>query len=174
MTKPLLAEFSDAESLVSAAIRLKQQGHQLLDAFTPFRLQDLDDVLPVRPPRVRLAMLFGGLAMAAFAYFLQWYSSVIDYPLNTGGRPLNSWPVFVLVPFEVGMLAAALCGFAAFLWNCRLPCLYHPIFDTTGFARATQDRFFLLANQTDEEERSASLREAMKSSGALTVVEQGS
>ena len=60
MTKPLLAEFSDAESLVSAAIRLKQQGHQLLDAFTPFRLPDLDDVLPVRPPRVRLAMLFGG------------------------------------------------------------------------------------------------------------------
>jgi len=174
MTKPLLAEFSDAESLVSAAIRLKQQGHQLLDAFTPFRLPDLDDVLPVRAPRVRLAMLFGGLAMAAFAYFLQWYSSVIDYPLNVGGRPLNSWPVFLLVPFEVGMLAAALSGFAAFLWICRLPRLHHPVFDTTDFARATQDRFFLLAAQTAEEDRDASLRDALRQAGALAVREQGS
>jgi hypothetical protein len=174
MTKPLLAEFSDAETLIRAAACLRGEGHQLLDAFTPFRLPELDGLLPVRPPRVRFAMLFGGLAMAAFAYLLQWYSSVIDYPLNTGGRPLNSWPVFLLVPFEVGMLAAALSGFVAFLWNCGLPCLHHPVFDTTDFARATQDRFFLLAAQTGEEERSASLRETLKRSGALAVLEQGS
>lgn len=173
MTKPLLAEFSDAESLIRAATRLRGDGHQLLDAFTPFHLPELDSILPARAPRVRPSMLAGGLAMAAFAYFLQWYSSVVDYPLNTGGRPLNSWPVFLLVPFEVGMLAAALSGFVAFLWNCRLPCLYHPVFDTTDFARATQDRFFLLA-QSGEEERSAALREALKHSGALAVLEQGS
>ena len=71
-------------------------------------------------------------------------------------------------------MAAALSGFAAFLWNCRLPCLYHPLFDTTDFSRATQDRFFLLAAQSDEEGRSASLRETLKSAGALTVMEQGS
>ncbi|MEH6953103.1 DUF3341 domain-containing protein (plasmid) [Nitrobacter sp. NHB1] len=174
MTKPLIAEFSDADSLISAAVRLKREGHQLLDAFTPFRLPELDSILIVKPSRIRLSMLVGGLAMAAFAYFLQWYSSVIDYPLNTGGRPFNSWPVFLLVPFEVGMLTAALSGFAAFLWTCRLPRLYHPVFDTTDFARATQDRFFLLAAQTGKEERSASLRELLKHSGALAVREQGS
>jgi len=174
VTKPLIAEFSDADSLVSAAIGLKQEGHQLLDAFTPFRVPELDDVIPVRGGRVRLAMLLGGLAMAAFAYFLQWYSSVINYPLNTGGRPFHSWPVFLLVPFEIGMLAAWLSGFVAFLWNCRLPSLYHPVFDTTNFARATQDRFFLLAAQTADEERGASLRETLKRSGALTVLEEGS
>ena len=174
MTQPIIAEFSDADSLISAAVRLKQEGHQLLDAFTPFRLPELDSILTAKPSRIRLSMLVGGLAMAAFAYFLQWYSSVIDYPLNTGGRPLNSWPVFLLVPFEVGMLAAALSGLAAFLWTCRLPRLYHPVFDTTGFARATQDRFFLLAAQTNKEERSASLRQLLKHSGALAVREQGS
>jgi len=174
MTKPLVAEFSDADRLISAAIRLKQEGHQLLDAFTPFRLPELDSILAMKPNRVRLAMLLGGLAIAAFAYLLQWYSSVIDYPLNTGGRPLHSWPVFLLVPFEVGMLAAALSGFVAFLWNCRLPCLYHPVFDTSNIDRATQDRFFLLAAETGDQERSASLREALKSLGALTVVEEGS
>ena len=174
MTKPLVAEFSDPDSLIGAALRLKREGHQLLDTFTPFRLPELDDILPVKPPRIPLSMLLGGLAMAGFAYFLQWYSSVIDYPLNVGGRPLNSWPAFLLVPFEVGMLAAALSGLAAFLWTCRLPRLYHPIFDTTDFARATQDRFFLLAAQTAEEERRASLRELLKQAGALAVREQGS
>lgn len=173
MTKPLVAEFSDADSLIGAAILLKQEGHQLLDAFTPFRLPELDDILAMKPLRVRLAMLLGGSAVGAFAYLLQWYSSVIDYPLNTGGRPLHSWPVFLLVPFEVGMLAAALTGFVAFLWNCRLPCLYHPIFDTTDFTRASQDRFFLLTAQTDEEARSASLRTALEHLGALRVLEEG-
>ena len=57
MTKPLVAEFSDAESLIRAAARLRREGHQLLDAFTPFRLPELDGILPVKPPRVRLAML---------------------------------------------------------------------------------------------------------------------
>jgi hypothetical protein len=174
MTKPLIAEFSDADSLIRAAACLKREGHQLLDAFTPFRLPELDNILAVKPSGIRPSMLAGGLAMAAFAYFLQWYSSVIDYPLNTGGRPLNSWPVFLLVPFEVGMLTAALSGLAAFLWTCRLPCLHHPVFDTTGFARATQDRFFLLAAQTGKEVRSAALRELLKQSGALAVREQGS
>lgn len=174
MTKPLVAEFDDPETLIRAAACLKRDGHQLLDAFTPFHLKELDDILAVRPTQVRLSMLLGGLAMAVFAYFLQWYSSVINYPLNVGGRPLNSWPVFLLVPFEVGMLAAALSGFVVFLWSCGLPRLHHPVFDTTGFARATQDRFFLLAAQSDEEERSASLRAALVNAGALSVLEQGS
>jgi Protein of unknown function (DUF3341) len=174
VTKPLVAEFANAETLIRAATRLRLDGHLLLDAFTPFRLLELDDIMMVRLPRVRLPMLLGGLAVALFAYFLQWYSSVVDYPLNAGGRPLNSWPVFLLVPFEVGMFAAALSGLIAFFWYCRLPALHHPIFDTSGFERATQDRFFLLAAQTEEEERNASLRHTLKDCGALNVREQGS
>jgi hypothetical protein len=174
MIKPLVAEFGDAETLIQAATCLRRDGHLLLDAFTPFRLPELDDIMMVRLPRVRVSMLLGGSVMALFAYFLQWYSSVVNYPLNVGGRPLNSWPVFLLVPFEVGMFAAALSGLIAFLWHCRLPALYHPIFDTTGLERATQDRFFLLAAQTEEEQRNASLRHALERWGALNVREQGS
>jgi len=173
MSKPIVAEFSDAKRLLEAATQLHQNGHAVLDAYTPFRVPELDELLPHRPPRVRLAMLVAGVAVAALAYGLQWYSAVIDYPINTGGRPLNSWPVFLLVPFEVGMLAAAVSGFIAFLWYCRLPRLYDPVFDTTGIARATQDRFFLVAAQTEEEERTASLRETLSRAGALRVVEAG-
>src|SRR3954471_5318137 len=98
MSKPLVAEFSDPDGLLKAAMQLHQNGHTLLDACTPFRVPELDELLPRSPQRVRLPMLVAGLAVAAFAYALQWYSAVIDYPINTGGRPPNSWPVFLLVP----------------------------------------------------------------------------
>ena len=94
--------------------------------------------------------------VAAFAFGLQWYSAVIAYPINSGGRPLNSWQVFWLVPFEVGVFAAALCGVIALFWSCGLPRLHHPLFEIPGFERATQDRFFLLA--TPETERRSGAR----------------
>ena len=92
--------------------------------------------------------------VAVLAFGLQWYSAVIDYPLNSGGRPLNSWQVFLLVPFEVGVFAAALCGVVALLWSCGLPRLHHPLFEVPGFERATQDRFFLLAAAGENDDRS--------------------
>ena len=110
----------------------------------PTRSKGSPSELGIAPSRIRYVMLAGGLVVAAFAFSLQWYSAVIDYPINSGGRPLNSWQVFLLVPFEVGVFAAALCGVVAFLWSCGLPRLHHPLFEVPGFERATQDRFFLL------------------------------
>ena len=115
MTGPLLAEFRDPETLQHAVGRVKQAHHRALDAFTPYPVEGLAEELAVEPSRIRTVMLAGGLLVAAFAFALQWYSAVIDYPINSGGRPLNSWQVFWLVPFEVGMFAAALCGVIALL-----------------------------------------------------------
>jgi hypothetical protein len=99
---------------------------------------------------------------------MQWYSAVVDYPLNVGGRPLDSWPVFLLVPFEVGMLLAALSGFVAFLWSCGLPRLHDPLFALPSFERATQDRFFLLAEAAPKR-AAGGLRRAFEQSGAAAV-----
>jgi hypothetical protein len=170
MSGPLLAEFGDADGLLRAARRISRDGHHMIDALTPFPLPELDEVLDIKPSRIRIAMLIAGFGMAAFGYWLQWYSAVIDYPLNVGGRPLNSWPVFLIVPFEVGMLAAAIAGFVAFLVSCGLPSLHHPVFDVTGIERATQDRFFLLAEQAKAGPPN-NLRHLLEHLGALTVTE---
>jgi hypothetical protein len=170
MTAPLLAEYRDPETLRRALARVKQGGHRALDAFTPYPLEDLDQELEISPSRIRYAMLAGGLTAAAFALGLQWYSALIAYPLNSGGRPLNSWQVFLLVPFEVGVFAAALCGVIAFLWSCGLPRLHHPLFEIGGFERATQDRFFLLA-AAEHDEAALGLRHALEAAGAVVVTE---
>ena len=116
-------------------------------------------------------MLAGGVIAAAFAFGLQCYSAVIDYPLNSGGRPLFSWQVFLLVPFEVGIFAAALSGVIALLWSCGLPALHHPLFEIPGFERATQDHFFLLAQAKLDDGAALDLRHVLETSGAVVVTE---
>jgi hypothetical protein len=75
---------------------------------------------------------------------MQWYSAVIDYPINSGGRPLNSWPAFLIVPYETTILSAAITGVLGWLWMCGLPKLNHPLFDAPVTLRATQDRYLLV------------------------------
>lgn len=170
MTFSYLVEFTDADTLVRAARQIKTAGYKPVDAFTPFPIHELSEVLDMEPSCIRWTMLIGGLSLAAFAYGLQWWSAAHAYPLNVGGRPLNSWPTFLLVPFEVGMLAAALAGLIAFFWQCSLPRLYHPLFDVAGFERASQDRFFLLVREiTGTQGRD--LHELSLASGALNVSE---
>jgi hypothetical protein len=101
---------------------------------------------------------------------MQWYSAVVDYPINVGGRALHSWPVFLLVPFEVGMLAAALAGFIAFLMGCGLPRLHHAVFNVAGIERASQEHFFLLAEQATSKPPN-DLRHLLEGAGALAVTE---
>ena len=76
-------------------------------------------------------------------------SAVINYPYNSGGRPLDAWPAFMLVPFATGILVAAIAGFAAFLIETGLPRLHHPLFAVEGFERASQDRFVLALEPPD-------------------------
>jgi len=169
MTRQYIAEFGAPEQLLGAARQLRRDDHILLDAFTPFPVAELDDILALKPSNIRWTMLASGVFMAALAYWLQWYSAVVDYPLNVGGRPLHSWPVFLLAPFEVGILTAVVSGFVALLWNCALPRLHHPVFEIAGFERASQNRFFLLAAEADEDQ--GSLRQALERAGALSVSE---
>jgi hypothetical protein len=170
MTTLLMAEFDRSDRLIEAASALCEDGFAVVDAFTPFPIPEIEVFIDRDPSPLRTVMLAAGLAVAGVAFSLQWYSAAVAYPLNSGGRPLNSWPVFLLVPFEVGVLAAAIAGLCVLLWHCDLPRLHHPVFDIVGFERATQDRFFLLVSDAVQDNR-RSLRAALQSAGARVISE---
>lgn len=166
-----LAEFDDLERLLSTARRMRCGMGRVLDAYTPFAVPELAGLVAEnRRSSIGIAMLITGIIAAAFAFGLQWYSAVLSYPLNVGGRPLDSWPVFLLVPFEVALLASALAGVVAFLREGGLPRLYHPIFSVPAFERASQDRFFLLIAPLLPPSGD-DLRRSLVESGALSVSE---
>ncbi|KQP31460.1 DUF3341 domain-containing protein [Methylobacterium sp. Leaf100] len=164
----LLAEFETPEALLRATRLGHADGHSPVDAFTPFPVEDLAGLFAPTRRWVRPAMAMAGFGAAGLMYALQWYSAVHAYPLNSGGRPLHSWPVFLLVPFEVGILAAALAGFVAMLSACGLPRLHHPLHAMPQFERASQDRFLLLIAPKDDPR---ALRVLLEGAGARLVSE---
>lgn len=140
----VIAEFRDADDLCAAARNVRMRGFDPIDALTPCPVEELDDALRLEESSIRWPMLIAAVVVAASAYAVEFWTAVYAYPIDSGGRPLNSWPIFLLVPFEVGVLAAAVAGFAALLVLCGLPRLHHPLFDSEAIERATNDRYFLL------------------------------
>lgn len=173
MTVMLLAEFDDSDRLKEAVRRLPDADAEAHDAYTPFPVPGLAALLPGRPTRVRVAMFAGFLFMAGGAYFMEWLSAAYLYPINSGGRPLNSWPVFLLFPFEIGVLGAAVAGLAALLWRNGLPRLNHPLFSIASFDAASQDRFFVAAAPAAPAFDARRAYALLMECGALTVTEIG-
>ncbi len=144
----LLAEFREPAELVAAAADCGKR-YQDLDAYAPYPVEGLPEAIGFRRNRVPLFALIGGLAGGAAMYLLQWYSAVIDYPVDVGGRSLHSWPAFVPPTFEITMLGAAFGCFIGMLVLNGMPRLNHPIFDAVDFGLASRNRFFLCVRATD-------------------------
>ena len=145
----LIAEFRDDKALLDAVRRTRADGYRHIEAYAPFSVEGLSEALEFKRDRVPLITLLGGIAGGAGIYLLQWYSAVIDYPINSGGRPLNSWPAFIVPTFEMTVLGAALAAFFGMLILNGLPRLYHPIFNAPGFDLASRNRFFLCIEARD-------------------------
>jgi hypothetical protein len=149
----VIAELAGADALLEAARRARAEGFAGIEAYAPFPVEGLAEAVGAAPTRVPLWTLLGGIAGGVLGYFLQWYSAVVDYPLDIGGRPLHSWPAFIPIAFELTVLGAALAAFVAMLAGNGLPRLRHPIFDAPGFDCATRDRFFLCLRAHDDAAR---------------------
>lgn len=146
----LLAEFETPEDLLHAVRSVRKAGYRTMDAYTPFPVEHLSEELGFHHTRLPLIVLIGGLVGCAAGFALQYWISVIDYPINSGGRPLNSWPSFIPVTFEMTILVAALSAVLGMLALNGLPMPYHPLFNSPRFALASRNRFFLCIEATDK------------------------
>lgn len=167
----LLAEFTEAEALLAAARRARAEGFRKMDAYTPFPVEGLAEAVGFPRTRLQGLVLLAGLAGGIGAFVMQYYSSVIDYPINIGGRPLNSWPAYVPIIFELTVLAASLTSLLAMVILNGLPRPHHPVFGAPGFERASLDRFFLCITADDPKFDVQETRRFLEGLGAQSVVE---
>jgi hypothetical protein len=149
-TYGLLAAFRQKEDLLAAAERVHAHGYRRVDAFSPFPIEGLAEAIGRKTRGVPFLFLAGGVIGCLGGYFMQWYAMGVDYPLDVGGKPLNSWPMFIPITFELTVLCSALAGFFGALLLCRFPEPYHPLFNVEEFRRhASRDRFFLCIEASD-------------------------
>ena len=153
MTKPriygIMAEFDAPEKILAAALRAKDEGYGVMDAYTPFPMEELTEALGIKPTTLSLFVLCCGIVGGLTGFFMPYFAAVIDYPLNIGGRPLNGWPHWIPITFELTILFAAIGAVVGMIFRNGLPRPVHPVFNLDRFERATRDRFFLCIEATD-------------------------
>ena len=170
-TYGLMAEFDNPTDVVNAAHAAHEAGYRRIDAYSPYPIEALSEAIGVHSTKMPLIVLIGGLLGGALGYLMQYYLLVIDYPLNVGGKPFHSWPLFIPITFEMTVLGAGLFAVFGMLALNGLPEPYHPVFNAPNFALASRDRFFVLVESTDpkfDRERTA---EFLRSLGPREVTD---
>jgi hypothetical protein len=145
----LLAEFDTPNQLVNAARKTHQAGYRRIDTFSPFPIEEAWEAIGHHDRRLSKIVLGGGIAGLLAGLGLQEWVHQVAYPINIAGKPLNSWPQFVPVTFELTILFAAISAVLGMIILNGLPQPYHPVFNVPRFEHASRDKFFLLVESTD-------------------------
>jgi hypothetical protein len=145
----LLAEFETPHDVVTATRHAYERGYRMMEAYTPFPVEGLAEALGFHHNGIARVVLIGGLIGGLGGFFMQWFSAVVHFPLDIGGRPYNSWPAFIPITFELAVLSAALAAVFGMLGLNGLPRPHHPVFNVPSFALASRNRFFLCIQARD-------------------------
>jgi len=168
----LMAEFSNPDDVVTAARRVRTAGYRKVDGYSPYPMESLIHELDQHHSWVPTIVLLGGLTGFLAGYGLEYWSSVIEYPMNIGGRPFHSWVSFIPPAFETTILFASFGAVFGMLALNGFPRPYHPVFNIAEFAKsASNDRFYLVIEAKDPQFDAVKTAELLKSLGATFVKE---
>lgn len=168
----LLAEFDDVNLAVEAARRVYAEGYRDIDAYSPFPVEPLWEAIGANDRRPQLFTLLGGIAGMVGGFGLCYWVSAIAYPLNIGGRPLNSWPAFIPITFETTILIASFSALLSMIVLNGFPTPYHPVFNVPEFLhRGSTSSFFISVEASDAKFDMKRTRDFLAGLGAKAVHE---
>jgi hypothetical protein len=167
----LMAEFDNPTELMKAARATYAAGYRNMDAYTPYPIEELAEVIGFRKTGVPLVCLLGGILGGLSGYLLQYWINNVSYPLNIGGRPAHSWPAFIIVTFEMTILFGGLSAVIGMLGLNGLPAPYHPVFNNPRFSAVSRDRFFLCIEAADPQFDPESTRQFLSAFNAVDIAE---
>jgi hypothetical protein len=167
----VMAEFDESSKLIAAVEAVRAKGYRKIEAYTPYPIEELHHALGYHHSILPRLVLLGGILGGAGGFFLQYWINTMAYPLNIGGKPLNSWPAFVPVAFECTILLAALTAVVGMLVINGLPMPHHPVFNVERFALASRDRYFLCIEARDPQFDAAGTAEFLRTLESTHVAE---
>ncbi len=145
----LMAEFEEPDEILAATKMAYQAGYRDIEAYSPYPIEGLPDAVGMHRTWLPWIILAFGIMGGIGGFFMLWFATVVSYPLNIGGRPLNSWPAYIPITFEMTVLSAATAALIGMIIANGLPEPYHPVFNVPAFQRASRDRFFLVIESKD-------------------------
>ena len=148
-TYGVMAAFDDAKALVAATRAAREAGYTQIEAYSPFPIEGLHDAVGFHSTKLPLIVLTGGIIGGLSGFAMQYFAQVIHYPLNIGGKPLNSWPAWIPITFEMTILFATFAAVFGMIALNGLPQPYHPVFNVERFSAASRDQFFLVIESED-------------------------
>lgn len=167
----LMAEYDTVPGLVSAAEQAHEHGYRRMDTYSPFPIEPAAEAIGFHKNRVALVVLLGGLLGGMGGYSLEYWVSVLAYPINVGGKPWHSWPAFIPVTFECTVLGAAISAFIGMLAMNGLPMPYHPVFNAPNFTAASKDKLFLCIEAADPQFDLTKTRQFLEQTSPRIVTE---
>ena len=165
----LLIEFEDEHDLLEAAAQVRDRGFTRWDCHTPFPLHGMDEAMGIKKSKLPLLVIGGGFAGVGAGLLMQWWMVAVDYPYILSGKPFFALPAFIPVMFELAILFGAFAAVLGMLFFNRLPKLYHPVFKSPRFRRASQDRFFIHIEAADPKYDFEATREFAETLGASHI-----
>ena len=165
----VMAEFENPTDLVAAAQRVYSLGYRRINGYSPYPIEELSEAIGFTKTSLPLIVFIGGLVGGLSGFFMQYWIAAIDYPINVGGKPTNSWPAWIPITFEMTVLFAAFSAVLGMLILNKLPQPYHPVFNLPNFALATRDRFFLAIEANDPKFNHGEVVDLLKSLNAVAV-----
>ena len=167
----IMAEFENPSDLVHAARHTYEAGYRRINGYSPYPIEELSEAIGFTHSKLPLIVFIGGLLGGIGGFLMQYWIEVIEYPINVGGKPFNSWPAFIPITFECTVLVAAFSAVFGMLFLNKLPQPYHPVFNAPNFALATRDRFFLVVEANDPKYDHDKVVELLTSLNAQEVVD---
>lgn len=165
----LLVEFEDVNDLRAAAETVRDAGYTKWDCHTPFPVHGMDGAMGIKPTVIPWLVLGAGITGASVGLFMQWWMNAVDYKIIISGKPFFSLPANIPIIFELTILLSALTAVGSLFAFNGLPMLYHPLFSNERFARATNDRFFLVVEACDPKFNLDQTRQLLESMGGAAI-----
>jgi len=167
----MMAEFEGPNELIHAARKTYEAGYRRINGYSPYPIEELSEAIGFTHSRLPLIVFIGGLLGGIGGFLMQYWIEVINYPINVGGKPYNSWPAFIPITFECTVLVAAFSAVLGMLVLNKLPQPYHPVFNAPNFALATRDRFFLVVEASDQKYNHEQVMVLLKTFNPIEVID---
>ena len=157
--------FLDEHQVVDAARKVREAGFTKFDAISPFPLHGIEEAIGIKRSTIPY-ISFGAACVGLTAgLWLTWWTSVVSWPINVGGKPFFSLPAFIPIMFELTILFSALSSVTALIYYCKLPQFDPPVIDPD----LTSHKFAIFIPQNDTGYDESKISSMLKGLGAVEV-----